>query len=409
MGAISFLRYASDMEVRIDLDIELLLLFASFCIGLHTPRPLIGGVDGPVPGVAQVGVTPMALRRSSQRHMSRSDHQGRLLLVRSMASTPDIKIAEAATRRNSSHFNFNVEADTGPPPEEDDEDDVLLESSRSPMPKFPDGAKLGSHLNCYSEPDASNFQVRGANYLRDRKKIPSSDFIFPIRGIDLFLTDACPENAGSNGGVFGGNLREKPSFIINFRLPWGVLLAYFEIPTRFIPFIRACYEPGYDASTLPSLDSMSPSDRCVARFLKATDKEKDKTLKIVPIVVEGPWIVKSTVGGKPAILGTKLPVTYVYQPAENGKQLYLEADLDIVSSSAARGILSVARAYTQVLTLDLGFVVQGNTSDELPEQMLVGTRLHGIDPMSAPPFPLSKNVFFQSTDMTDSEADQDSL
>ena len=81
----------------------------------------------------------------------------------------------------------------------------------------------------------------------------------------------------------------------------------------------------------------------------------------------------------------------------------MEADLDIVASSAARGILSVTRTYTQVLTIDLGFVVQGNTNDELPEQMLVGTRLHGIDPLTAPPYPPCKDMFMPST----SEEDED--
>jgi hypothetical protein len=103
--------------------------------------------------------------------------------------------------------------------------------------------------------------------------------------------------------------------------------------------------------------------------------------------------VLSSSSGKPAIIGTKLPVTYVYQPAEGSKQLYLEADLDIAASSAARGILSVTRSYTRVLTLDLGFVVQANAEDELPEQMLVGIRIHGVDPLDAPSLPPMKNLY----------------
>lgn len=197
----------------------------------------------------------------------------------------------------------------------------------------------------------------------------------------------------SNSGVLGGALREKPTFIINFRLPWGIFLAYFEIPERFIPFVRAGHEKGFDKSTLPSLDDMTASDRCVARFCQDPQAEKNKKLKIVPVVVEGPWVVKSVVGGKPAIIGNKLPVNYHYSPGDGDKTaLYLEADLDIVASSAARGILSITRTYTQVLTIDLGFVVQGNTPDELPEQMLVGARLHGIDPLTAPPYPMTSDM-----------------
>jgi hypothetical protein len=191
-------------------------------------------------------------------------------------------------------------------------------------------------------------------------------------------------NVGTNDFLLGGRLREMPTFIINFRLPWGILLFYFEIPERFVPFVRAAYEDGVE---LPGLDDMPPAERCVSRFLMKDAAHKNGTFKIIPVVIDGPWVVRSVVGGKPAIVGNKLPTEWHYSAAEKGKALYLEVDLDIAASSAARGILSVTRSYTQILTLNLGFVVQGNEEDELPEQMLVGTRLHGIDPLTSPAYP----------------------
>jgi hypothetical protein len=101
----------------------------------------------------------------------------------------------------------------------------------------------------------------------------------------------------------GGELRKVPSFLVNFRLPWGVLLAYFEIPEIYIPFVLAGHDPNFDKSTLPSMDEFTASQRCVARFLQGSVKHKNSTLKIVATVVEGPWVVKSVVGGKPAIIG----------------------------------------------------------------------------------------------------------
>lgn len=98
-------------------------------------------------------------------------------------------------------------------------------------------------------------------------------------------------------------------------------------------------------------------------------------------------------------------VNYLYLQEQDNKALYLEADLDIVASSAARGILSMVRSYTQVLTLDLGFVVQGNEKDELPEQMLAGARLHGIDPLTAPPYPSTGEDIFKSMERADTEDD----
>ena len=76
---------------------------------------------------------------------------------------------------------------------QEDEDDVCI---RSPMPRFPEGAPLGSELNCWSDPPFDTFKVRGDTYLTDSKKVKSVPFIFKSRGIDLFLTDDCPENVG---------------------------------------------------------------------------------------------------------------------------------------------------------------------------------------------------------------------
>ena len=115
------------------------------------------------------------------------------------------------------------------------------------------------------------------------------------------------------------------------------------------------------------------------------DNHKCNTLKIIPSVVKGPWIVKKVVEGKPAIVGSKMPTKYIYEPAnpDRGLAEYLEVDLDIVASSVARGILAVAQRYTKSLTLDLGFVIQGNKANELPERMLVAMRLHSLDPLTA--------------------------
>lgn len=104
--------------------------------------------------------------------------------------------------------------------------------------KFPDGAAIGSHLNCWSIPAAGNFHVRGADYLTDKKKVPSADFLLPCRGCDLFLTDNPPLNIGRNSSILAGKLRDAPTFIINYRLPWGVFITYHEIPEKFLPFIR---------------------------------------------------------------------------------------------------------------------------------------------------------------------------
>ena len=63
----------------------------------------------------------------------------------------------------------------------------------------------------------------------------------------------------------------------------------------------------------------------------------------------------------------------------------VQCTLDIGSSSAtAKRIVSVCRRYMSALTVDIGFVVQGDAADELPEQMMGSLRIHGVDPLKAP-------------------------
>lgn len=377
-AAIYAFRFTSQSTLTVDSDIAVLVGFACFCLGLHSPRKTETVVIKPAPPRAKARTVP--LEESLQK--SASTRRQSLMLKKSMMQSMQ-------NLRKLSVPPEDKEDSTIETLEEELEDVEVggAEQLMSPLPHFPKGAELGSVPNCVSETPPSDYKVRGAKYFVDHKKISSGPFLFPFRGVDLFLTDLCPENVGSNPGAMGGKLRDKPTFIVNFRLPWAVLLFYSEIPVRLLPFLRACYEPNFDESTLPSTEKMSPAERTAARYLKADDKQKDECLKIVPVVVKGPWVVKSVVGGKPAIIGNKMPVTYYYQPAEKGKAEYLEMDLDIVASSAARGILSVVKNYTSILTIDLGFVVEGKKEDELPEQMMVGARLHSIDPLTAPPLP----------------------
>lgn len=67
------------------------------------------------------------------------------------------------------------------------------------------------------------------------------------------------------------------------------------------------HDPTFDKSKLPSMKDMTAGQRCAARWCQGSQDHKNGTLKIVPAVVDGPWVVKSVVGSKPAIIGNKLP------------------------------------------------------------------------------------------------------
>lgn len=203
--------------------------------------------------------------------------------------------------------------------------------------------------------------------------------------------------------VLNGTLHKEPSLVLNFRFPWGLMILYFEIPDHLVKYLhhvpqnQIYTENGSSqnkeqstAPQKPSLDHLSPGDRTLAKWIMGSADYKNQRLKLIPIVVEGPWVVRNLVTGKPAIIGTKLPVQYrCYHPTgkqQRGNPL-LCVELDIGNSSAtAKRIVSLCRRYMNSLTVDIGFVIQGNSAEELPEQMLGSIRIHGVDPLKAPTF-----------------------
>ena len=178
-------------------------------------------------------------------------------------------------------------------------------------------------------------------------------------------------------GALGGSLRRQSSLLIRLTFPWGLLIQYYEIPKHLVGFMR----PGEN----PSTDGMSPGEKALALWLAGDSEYRNDRLKLISYVPEGPWVVRNMVTGKPAIIGKKLPVKYKYTPAEGPKKDFLECELDIASSSAtARRIVSVCRRYMRCLSVDIGFVIEGKTEAELPEQMMGAIRIHEVDPIKAP-------------------------
>jgi len=156
---------------------------------------------------------------------------------------------------------------------------------------------------------------------------------------------------------------------------------YFEVPEKLVPFMTK-----NDKGKPREMDSsFTPPERVLAAWLQGDQQYRNERLKLIPYVVEGPWVVRSMVTGRPAIIGKRLPVTYRHYES-HGQHPLLCATLDVGNSTAAaKRIVSVCRRYMSSLTVDIGFVIEGNSPNELPEQMLGAVRIHGPDPLRAVP------------------------
>ncbi|KAG0491758.1 hypothetical protein HPP92_005156 [Vanilla planifolia] len=114
-------------------------------------------------------------------------------------------------------------------------------------------------------------------------------------------------------------------------------------------------------------------------FVEGDDAYRNSRFKLIPYISKGSWIVKQSVGKKACLLGEALKIHYF-----SGRN-YIELDIDIGSSTVARGVASLVLSYLNNLVIEMAFVIQGNTQEELPEILLGTCRLNYLDAAKAIP------------------------
>jgi Protein ENHANCED DISEASE RESISTANCE 2, C-terminal len=97
-------------------------------------------------------------------------------------------------------------------------------------------------------------------------------------------------------------------------------------------------------------DTTAPSRLC--RFLADRGPLRNAKLKLIPSLVQGPWIVRHAVGQTPVMLGKRLKIEYF---AEEG---YIEADVDISANSTAAGVTSLVAGSIKSLVFDIGILLE---------------------------------------------------
>uniref|UniRef100_A0A6V0ADX3 PH domain-containing protein n=1 Tax=Pseudo-nitzschia australis TaxID=44445 RepID=A0A6V0ADX3_9STRA len=237
----------------------------------------------------------------------------------------------------------------------------------SPIPKYPDN----DGLSCWSEPpDPAIFHVRGSTYLQDRVKVPSGTAPFKCRGVDLWLTDNPERHIARHPSVLGGELHNEDTFLVNFLLPFGNFVAYFSVPP------------------LPEFPNKQVAN-VWSSFVDGDQQYRDARLKLLPIVMEGPWIVKAAVGnGKsPALLGKVIPLQYFFRKPKGTKKGVYEVDVIITASSIAKGILSVVKGHAKSLSIAFALIIEAAKEEELPETALCSFQIHALNLDDCPRLP----------------------
>ena len=248
---------------------------------------------------------------------------------------------------------------------------ATAEGAAEPVPLREFDSNVPRAMWC--EPDGSTMLVRGPDYLTDRRKVPSEPPVFRLVGVDLFECDTVLEHiaARPDNNVQKERLRHETqgtampfTFVINFMVPGAPKLhvvLYYQAPHPHV--LR---RDGNGGPTSVFADLMH-------EFLDGNDEFRHERFKLIPCIVEGSFIVRQAVGSTPAIIGTKLRQPYYRGPG------YFEVDIDISSSAVANRVVGLVSGYTKKLVIDMGFLLEGQRVDELPERLFGSCRLLHID------------------------------
>lgn len=226
---------------------------------------------------------------------------------------------------------------------------------------------LHSGKNGWASPPGSLFSLRSRNYFSRRQKAPSGEWLLRPAGVDWLRSPGRLDNVlGRSDNRVMASLRRAQStgrsmkaflFAVNLQIPGR--------ECHSAVFYFAAEEPIHPSSLL-------------YRFVHGDDAFRNARFKIVNRIVKGPWIVKAAVGNYAAcLLGRALRCEY--HRGEN----YLEIDVDIGSSAIANAVLHLALGYVTAVTIDMGFVVEAQEEEELPERLIGAVRIAQMEMSSA--------------------------
>ncbi|XP_021833169.1 protein ENHANCED DISEASE RESISTANCE 2-like isoform X3 [Prunus avium] len=211
--------------------------------------------------------------------------------------------------------------------------------------------------DCWKVSDGSNFRVRSKHFCYDKTKIPAGKHLMDLVAVDWFKDTKRMDHVARRQGCAAQVASEKGLFSIVFNLQVPGSTHY----SMVFYFVTKELVPG----------------SLLQRFVDGDDEFRTSRLKLIPSVPKGSWIVRQSVGSTPCLLGKAVDCNYIRGPK------YLEIDVDIGSSTVANGVLGLVIGVITTLVVDMAFLVQANTTDELPERLIGAVRVAHIDLKSA--------------------------
>lgn len=228
---------------------------------------------------------------------------------------------------------------------------------------------LHTGSNGWASPPGDLFSLRGRNYFTKKAKVPSGPWLLQPAGVDWLRSNAKLDHVLARPDNRVMNLL-KSSNLQGKSLKTFLVAVNLQVPGRDHHSAVFYFATKEDEGLQPG--------SLLYRFVHGDDNFRNSRFKIVNRIVKGPWIVKAAVGNYAAcLLGKALKCNYFV--GDN----YLEIDVDIGSSAIASAILHLALGYVTAVTIDMGFLVEAQSDDELPEKLFGAVRICQMEMSSA--------------------------
>ncbi len=228
-------------------------------------------------------------------------------------------------------------------------------------------------------PGSSNFKVRGKNYLVDKKKIAAALPMFELVAVDLLEMEEPIYHVCQHLP----SVQHSPApflFCVQMMVPSSPpvsLVCSWAAPLDMMNFDPSELVAKYESANGPCEENVKAFFRCFTEFISGdgpeADAKRNEKFKLIPGIARGSWIIKQSVGTTPVILGKKLATKY-YRGSK-----YFEVDVDIGANSVAASITNLVCGATKSLAVDMGVLIEGQSDDTLPEQLIGTVRLDALD------------------------------
>ncbi|XP_059654647.1 protein ENHANCED DISEASE RESISTANCE 2 isoform X2 [Cornus florida] len=224
--------------------------------------------------------------------------------------------------------------------------------------------------NGWASPSGDIFKVRGPDYFSSRVKIPGGEYLLKPLGFDWIKSSTKISEVLNNP-------KHRVRRAIDEEYPTG------DKPLVWAFNLQVPSKDNYCAVAYFVALEPIPEGSLIDQFLKGNDAFRNSRLKLIANIVKGPWIVRKAVGEQ-AICVIGRALTCKYCIVDN----FIEVDIDIGSSMVASAIVHVAFGYLTTLTVDLAFLIEGQTESELPERILGAVRFSELNTSLARPVEL---------------------